>query len=134
MVTPIVKRNVVKKRTKIFLRHNHERFFKLQRVKWRKPHGIDSVVRRRMKSNAPMPTIGYGSNRKTRYLLPSGFLKFRVWNTRDLELLLMQNRKYAAEIAHNVSTRKRKTIVDRAAALNIKVTNGSAKLRTEENE
>ena len=134
MVTPLVKRNAIKKRTKVFVRHNSERFFKLRRVTWRKPHGIDSVVRRRMKSNAPMPTIGYGSSRKTRHILPSGFLKFSVANPRDLELLLMHNRKYAAEIAHNVSTRKRKAIVERAAALNIKVTNGNAKLRTEENE
>jgi len=134
MVTPLAKRSIVKKRTKVFVRHNSERFFKLRRVTWRKPHGIDSVVRRRMKSNAPMPTIGFGSAKKTRHLLPSGFMKFRVANPRDLELLLMHNRRYAAEIAHNVSTRKRKAIVDRAVALNIKVTNGNAKLRTEENE
>jgi hypothetical protein len=53
-----------------------------------------------------MPTIGYGSAKKTRHVLPSGFIKFRVSNPRELQLLLMHNRKYAAEIAHNVSTRK----------------------------
>merc|ERR1712137_1451046 len=46
-----------------------------------------------------MPKIGYGSNRRTRHVLQNGFKKFRVSNTKDLELLLMHNRTYAAQIA-----------------------------------
>lgn len=42
------------------------------------------------------------------------------------------NRKYAAEIAHNVSSRKRKAILERAEQLGVKVTNAAAKLRAEE--
>ena len=78
--------------------------------------------------------IGYGSNKKTRNLLPNGFYKFRVSNVADVEMLLMQNRKYCAEIASNVSARSRKAIVERAAQLNVLVSNGNAKLRAEENE
>lgn len=39
-----------------------------------------------------MPNIGYGSNAKTRHMLPTGFLKFVVSNVKDLELLMMHNR------------------------------------------
>ena len=78
--------------------------------------------------------IGYGSDKETRHRLPSGFYKFTVSNVKELEVLLMQNRKYAAEIAHNVSARKRKEIVERANQLNIKCLNANARLKSDENE
>ena len=79
-----------------------------------------------------MPTIGYGSNNKTKHLMPDGFLKFRVNNVNELNLLLMHNGKYAAEIASSVSSRNRKAIVARAAQLDVKVVNANARLRKEE--
>ena len=83
---------------------------------WRRPKGIDSRVRRKFKGcGVIMPNIGYGTAKKTRHILPSGFYKYIVHNVGELQMLIMQNRKYAAEIAHNVSTRKRKAIVERAA-------------------
>merc|ERR1712046_387376 len=72
--------------------------------------------------------IGYGSDKATRHMQPGGFYKFVVSNTKQLDVLLMQNRKYAAEIAHNVSSRKRKEIVERAEQLNIKVLNAAARV------
>jgi large subunit ribosomal protein L32e len=81
-----------------------------------------------------MVRIGFGSNKKTRGLLPNGFKKFLVKNVADLELLLMQNRKYCAEVASGVSSAKRREIVARAEQLNIRVTNANARLREEENE
>jgi ribosomal protein L32E len=44
-----------------------------------------------------MPKIVYGSNRKTRYMMPSGHKSFLVNNVKDLELLMMHHRTYAAE-------------------------------------
>lgn len=81
-----------------------------------------------------MPKIGYGSNKTTRHVLPTGFRKFVVSNVKELALLMMHNRKYAAEIAHNVSAATRQRILNKAEALNIRVTNANAKLRAEENE
>ncbi|KAK8797581.1 hypothetical protein WA158_005927 [Blastocystis sp. Blastoise] len=90
---------------------------------WRKPKGIDCRARRRFRGATPMPRIGYGSNKLTRHMLPNGLRKYVINNVRDLELLMMHNRTYCAEIAHSVSARKRVEIVKRAEELSITVTN-----------
>ena len=133
-VAALDKPTIVKKRTKKFARHFSNRFMKIRNSSWRKIHGIDSRVRRRFKGTIPMPKIGYGSDKKTRHRLPSGFYKFVVNNVKELDMLLMQNRKYAAEIASRVSAKGRKAILERASQLNIKVLNAGAKLKSEENE
>ncbi|KAF1345774.1 ribosomal protein L32e [Delphinella strobiligena] len=121
---------IVKKRTAHFKRHQSDRFMRVGES-WRKPKGIDNCVRRRFKGQAVMPKIGYGSNKKTRHMMPSGHKAFLVNNTAEVELLLMHNKTYAAEIAHGVSARKRIEIVARAKQLGVKVTNGKAKITTE---
>ena len=67
--------------------------------------GIDNRMRRRFRDNKKMPKIGYGSDNTTKYYLPNGLKKFVVHNAKDLEVLLMNNRTFCAEIAHNVSSR-----------------------------
>jgi large subunit ribosomal protein L32e len=52
-----------------------------------------------------MPKIGYGSDNTTKFFLPNGLKKFVVHNARDLDVLLMNNRTFCGEIAHNVSSR-----------------------------
>lgn len=59
---------------------------------WRKPRGIDNRVRRRFKGQILMPNIGYGSNKKTKHMLPTGFRKFLVHNVKELEVLMMSNK------------------------------------------
>eukprot|EP01084_Bolivina_argentea_P153320 267353_1 len=133
MVIPIRKNKKVKKYTKKFIRHQAPEFIRVPMV-WRKSRGIDSRVRRRFKGNIVHANIGFGTNNKHKHTLPNGFKKFRVNNVEDIDVLLMHNRVYAAEIAHNVSVKNRKLIVERANQLNVKVTNANAKVRTEENE
>ncbi|EMS45337.1 60S ribosomal protein L32-1 [Triticum urartu] len=163
MAVPLLTKKIVKKRVKHFKRAHSDRYiglkvpivkhavvstFKVYRdswpavvsslhnleQSWRRPKGIDSRVRRKFKGCTLMPNIGYGSDKKTRHYLPNKFKKFVVHNVSELELLMMHNRTYCAEIAHNVSTKKRKDIVERAAQLDIVVTNKLARLRSQEDE
>lgn len=90
-------------------------------------------MRRRFKGTRVMPCIGYGSAKATRHMLPSGFRKVVIYNVSELEMLLTQNRIYAAEVAHSVSARKRIQIVQRAKEMNIKLTNPHARLVAAEN-
>mmetsp|Transcript_66573 Transcript_66573/g.124227 ORF Transcript_66573/g.124227 Transcript_66573/m.124227 type:complete len:135 (-) Transcript_66573:45-449(-) len=113
---------ITKKRTKKFKRHFSDRFMRVSES-WRKPRGIDSVVRRKFRGNIKMVNIGYGNNKKTRHLIPGGFKKFLISNADDLELLLMNNRTFAGELAHNLSAQKRVDILNRAKELNVKITN-----------
>ena len=131
--TPLPHKKIVKKRTLKFPRYQADEFVTVKSA-WRRPRGIDSRHRCKAKGTTRTVKIGYGSDKATRHMLPCGFYKFVVHNVKELECLLMQNRKYAAEIAHNVSSRKRKEITERAAALNIKMLNAGARLKTEENE
>merc|ERR1712156_1288937 len=132
-ITPASKPKIVKKRTKKFTRHQSDRYDKLSR-NWRKPKGIDNRVRRRFKGMYVMPNIGFGSAKNTRHMLPTGFRKVLVHHIKELEVLMMQNKKFCAEIAHGVSSKNRKLLVERAQQLCIRVTNPNARLRSEENE
>merc|ERR1712107_236739 len=133
MAVPLSRPKIVKKKVTKFKRHQSD-LFKRVDESWRRPKGIDSRVRRKFKGKVLMPNIGYGSNKKTRHMLPDGFKKFLINNVSDLELLMMYNRTYAAEVASSVSRKTREAILERAKVLDIKVTNASARMRTEENE
>merc|ERR1712071_569701 len=124
---------ITKKRTKLFIRHQSDRYHKLKR-QWRCPKGIDNRVRRRFKGQYKVPNVGYGTKKTHRHVLKDGFKKFLVHNVKEVEVLMMQNRRYCAEISRSVSAKKRKAIHERAAQLGIKVIKPNARLRTEENE
>jgi len=129
---PLNKKTIVKKRTKKFARHQSDMFMRIRNSSWRKPKGIDGRVRRRFKGAIPMPSIGYGSDKQTRNIHPHGFRTVVISNVAELEMLMMHNRTYAATVAHSVSTRVRRDIIQRAEQLAIRVTNANAKLRAED--
>ncbi|KAK2111348.1 60S ribosomal protein L32 [Saguinus oedipus] len=105
---PFVKPKIVKKRTKKCIRHQSDRYVQIKHNWW--------------------------ETQRKQHMLPSGFQKFLVHNVKELEVLLMCNKSYCAEIAHNVFSKNRKAIVERASQLAIRATNPNARLRSEENE
>lgn len=121
---------IVKKHTKKFKRHQSDRFHRVAE-NWRKQKGIDSNVRRRFRGTILQPNIGYGSNKKTRHMMPSGHKAFLVKNVNDLDVLLLHSKTYAAEISHNVSSRNRVEIVAKAKKLGVKVTNPKGRVALE---
>ncbi|KAF0852582.1 60S large subunit ribosomal protein eL32 (rpL32) [Andalucia godoyi] len=133
-VKPLTFKRVTHKRSKKFMRHHADRYGRLSRTSWRCPKGIDNPVRRRYRGMLPLANVGYGTKVEDRHVCPDGFVHFRVFNVKELEALMMQNRKYAALIAHTVSARARKEIIARADGLGIKVVNRAGRLRSEESE
>ena len=117
---------IVKKKRTTFDRFECDRHIRLDRS-WRRPRGIDCRVRRRYRGVLRTPKIGYGSNNKTRHLLPNYKKKFVVNNVQELEVLLMSADKYCAEIAATVGAIKRIAILRRASELGVKITNKKSK-------
>lgn len=81
MVAPLVRHKIIKKRQAKFIRHQAHNFLRVP-LKWRRPKGIDSVVRRRFRGNIKMANCGYGTNKKHKHILPNGFMKFSVSNAK----------------------------------------------------
>ncbi|XP_034501200.1 60S ribosomal protein L32-like [Ailuropoda melanoleuca] len=115
---PLRKPKIVKKKTNKFIEHQPDWYVKIK-CNWQKPRSNDSWVHRRVKDLLSMPNTGYGSNKKTKHVQPSGFQKFLVHNVKELEVSLMCNKSQRAEIAHDVSSKNHKAPVQRAAQLAI---------------
>lgn len=88
---------------------------------WRKPHGIDSKMRKKVKGWPPCPTTGYRSPKKTRGLHPSGFVETRVHSIEDLSGI--DPELQAIRIGSTVGGRKRVEILALAEERGIHVLN-----------
>ncbi len=117
---PPKKRKYVKRRKLDFNRQESWRYKRLKES-WRKPKGIDSKMRKKVKGWPSSPKAGYRSPKKTRGLHPSGYEEVRVHNLDDLEKIDPETQ--AIRIAHTVGTRKRIDISTQAREKGIHILN-----------
>lgn len=105
------------------IKFRRQEWFRYKRLgeKWRKPRGLHSKMRRKMKYRQKPPSIGYGSPFPARGLHPSGFREVLVYNVNDL--VGIEPKREAARIGHSVGTRKRRAIIERAAEMEIRILN-----------
>ncbi|MCL2032994.1 MAG: 50S ribosomal protein L32e [Methanomassiliicoccaceae archaeon] len=116
----LAKRAIISGRRPAFKRQEWFRYAKLGE-KWRKPKGIHSKMKRRLKRRPPMADIGFRGPASVRGLHPSGFEEVLVYNLDGLEGI--DPKVQAVRIGGSVGTKKRIAIEDRAAELGIRVLN-----------
>jgi len=116
----LAKRAMISGRRPAFKRQEWHRYAMLGE-KWRKPKGIHSKMKRRLKRRGPIVDIGFRGPASVRGLHPSGFEEVLVHNVEGLENI--DPKVQAVRIGGTVGTKKRIAIEDRAAELGIRVLN-----------
>ncbi len=122
MTKRLALREKIAKKRPTFLRQEWFRYKKLG-LKWRRPQGGQSALRRHFKYRINVVSIGYRGPVETRGLHPSGFREVLVHNPKQLEGL--DPGKQAVRIASAVGMRKRKQIEQAAADKGLRVLNRS---------
>lgn len=117
----LAKRAIISGRRPAFRRQEWFRYAKFKDSTWRKPKGIHSKMKRRLKRRGPIVDIGFRGPASVRNLHPSGFEEVLVYNVDDLEGI--DNKKQAVRIGGTVGTKKRIAIEDRADELGIRILN-----------
>jgi large subunit ribosomal protein L32e len=114
------KRERVKNKKPDFRRQESWRY---KRVKesWRRPRGIDSKMRKKVKGWPRSVEVGYRGPKKTRGLHPSGYAEALVYNVDDVEKVSPETQ--AIRIAGAVGARKRVEISARAEERGIHILN-----------
>ena len=116
----LAKRALISGKRPAFKRQEWFRYSKLGE-KWRRPKGIHSKMKRKLKRRPPVVLIGYRGPSLSRDLHPSGFEEKLVFTVDELDTV--DPKKQAVRIGGTVGTRKRIIIEDRAEELGIRVLN-----------
>ena len=114
------KRDAERRRMPKFRRQEWHRYQRLG-TSWRKPRGLHSKMRKRLRYRTPMASVGFRTPVKARGLHPSGFEEVLVYNVRDVEAL--DPKVQAARIGHSVGVRKRVAIIAKAESMKLRVLN-----------
>jgi large subunit ribosomal protein L32e len=112
-----------------FRRQESWRYKRVSEV-WRKPDGIDSKMRKKMKGWPKSAEIGYRGPRVARGLHPSGYEEVLVRTADDLGKV--DPKTQAIRIAHTVGMKKRAEISIRAGEKGVRILNPLPEVKPEE--
>ncbi|MBN2042960.1 MAG: 50S ribosomal protein L32e [Candidatus Aenigmarchaeota archaeon] len=112
-------RSKIKKKKPKFKRQEHKR--KGLKDVYRRPRGIRSKIRMRLKGKSRLPSPGYGSPSEVKGLNRNGLREVIVFNRKDLEKVNPDSD--IAVISGTVGMKKRIEILELAQKSNIKVQN-----------
>lgn len=113
-------RKRLKRKKPDFVRQESWRYVRVKE-NWRRPRGIDSKMRKRVKGWPESPRIGYRGPKLARGLHPSGLREVLVFRVEELEPLNPE--EHAVRISSRVGKLKRMQIFERAQELGLKVLN-----------
>jgi len=114
------KRERIKDKKPDFRRQESWRYKRVEES-WRRPRGIDSKMRKKVKGWPRSVEVGYRGPKKTRGLHPSGYAEALVYNVDDVEKV--DPKTQVIRIAGAVGARKRVEISARAEERGIHILN-----------
>jgi len=112
-----------------FRRQESWRYKRVSEV-WRKPDGIDSKMRKKVRGWPKSVEIGYRGPRVARGLHPSGYAEVLVRTVDDVNKI--DPRTHAIRIAHTVGMKKRAEISLRAGEKGVHILNPLPEVKPEE--
>jgi len=112
-----------------FRRQESWRYKRVSQV-WRKPDGVDSKMRKRVKGWPKSVEIGYRGPRAARKLHPSGYAEVLVRTVDDVSKIDPETQ--AIRIAHTVGMKKRAEISIRAGERGVHILNPLPEISPEE--
>lgn len=92
-------------------------------VKWRKPRGHSSKMRRKLGGKAPLVSIGYRGPKEVRYFHPCGLPEVKVSSMNDL----VGVKDSIVRISASVGTRKKADVVLAATEAGLRIANPKVK-------
>lgn len=112
-------RKHLKRKKPIFIRQDAPKKSKLSE-KWRKPKGMHSKMRRKLKGHRKQPSMGYGSPRAVKFLTNTGLKQKLIKSINDIKGI---GDKDAIVISSRLGLRKKVEILKKVKELKLKVMN-----------